>query len=111
MPVNIRSIILPVQDLNRAKAMYSKLFGVQPYIDESYYVAFNVAGQDVGLDPNRHRGMTGPIAYWNVTDIHQTIQQLVDDGGEVQQDVHDVGGGMVVAIVKDPSGNVIGLAQ
>ena len=30
-------------------------------MDQPYYVGYNVAGQDIGLDPNGHRqGMTGP---------------------------------------------------
>jgi hypothetical protein len=57
----IKTFIYPVTDLARAKALYSKLLGVEPYMDEAYYVGFSVAGQDIGLDPHGHsQGMTGP---------------------------------------------------
>jgi len=46
------TIIYPVEDLNRAKALFSKLLGVKPYVDESYYVGFKVGYQDIGLYPN-----------------------------------------------------------
>jgi predicted enzyme related to lactoylglutathione lyase len=36
---------------------------------------------------------------------------LVDAGAETQQEVTDVGGGKLVATVKDADGNVIGLLQ
>jgi predicted enzyme related to lactoylglutathione lyase len=40
-----------------------------------------------------------------------TRQSLVDAGGQVHKDVHDVGGGKLIAFAKDRSGNVIGLMQ
>jgi predicted enzyme related to lactoylglutathione lyase len=85
---------------------------VEPYIDEAYYAAFNVGGQDVGLDPNGHsKGMTGPIAYWHVDDIDKSLEALLDAGAEAAQPVQDVGGGTLIATVKDADGNVTGLFQ
>lgn len=67
---------------------------------------------DVGLDPNGHaQGMTGPIGYWQVDDIRARLGALVEAGAEVLQDVKDVGGGKLVASVKDADGNGIGLIQ
>jgi len=51
MTEGIRTIIYPVKDIAQAKTLYSRLLGVKPYMDEAYYVAFSVGGQDVGLDP------------------------------------------------------------
>jgi hypothetical protein len=67
----------PVTDLATAEPLYSKLFGVAPYMDETYYVGFNVEGHDVGLDPHGHRkGMTSPVtikdADGNVVGLLQT---------------------------------------
>lgn len=36
---------------------------------------------------------------------------LVDAGGETVQDVKDVGGGLLIATVKDAAGNTLGLRQ
>jgi predicted enzyme related to lactoylglutathione lyase len=36
---------------------------------------------------------------------------LLEAGAEVQQATRDVGGGKLIAIVKDPDGNSIGLIQ
>jgi predicted enzyme related to lactoylglutathione lyase len=64
------------------------------------------------LDPNGHsQGMTGPIAYWEVSDIKQSLQELVDAGAQIVQDPKDVGGGKLIATVKDADGNVSGLSQ
>jgi predicted enzyme related to lactoylglutathione lyase len=85
---------------------------VEPYIDEPYYAALNVGGHDVGLDPNGHgKGMTGPIAYWHVDDINKSLDTLLDAGAEADQAIQDVGGGTLIATVKDADGNVTGPFQ
>jgi predicted enzyme related to lactoylglutathione lyase len=112
MTEGVKTIIYPVTDLARAKTLYGKLLGVEPYMDEPYYVGFTIEGQDIGLDPNGHsQGMVGPVAYWHVDDIEKTLQNLLDSGAETQQEPRDVGGGKLTASVKDTDGNVIGLLQ
>jgi predicted enzyme related to lactoylglutathione lyase len=78
----------------------------------AYYVGFRAGDQEIGLDPNGHKsGMTGPIAYLPVDDIQSSLQQLLDAGAQVHQGVRDIGGGMLVATVKDADNNILGLRQ
>jgi predicted enzyme related to lactoylglutathione lyase len=112
MNQGIRTIIYPVTDIAQAKMFYSKLLGVEPYMDEAYYVGFRIEDQEIGLDPHGHaKGMTGPVGYWQVNDIRNSLQSLLDSGAQVQQTVRDVGGGKLIASLKDADGNVIGLMQ
>ncbi|MFF8864072.1 VOC family protein [Streptomyces sp. NPDC015139] len=112
MTAGVQTIIYPVKDLERAKPLFAALLGVEPYVDEPYYVGFKAAGQDVGLDPNGHaKGMTGPVPYWHVTDLRGRLAALLAAGAELLQDAQDVGGGRLVASVKDPDGNLVGLLQ
>jgi predicted enzyme related to lactoylglutathione lyase len=112
MTAGVRTIIYPVKDLARAKAVFGALLGVEPYADEPYYVGYKAAGQDVGLDPNGHaKGMTGPVPYWHVDDIRTALAGLLEAGAEVLQDVQEVGAGRQIAFVKDADGNLIGLLQ
>ena len=112
MNQGMKTIIYPVKDVAKAKKLFSELLGAEPTMDQPYYVGFNIAGQDVGLDPNGHsQGMTGPVAYWNVDDINECLERLLAAGAEALQEVKDVGGGKLIASVKDPDGNVIGLIQ
>ncbi|WAZ19570.1 glyoxalase [Streptomyces cinnabarinus] len=112
MTAGVQTIIYPVKDLDRAKAVFGALLGVEPYADEPYYVGYKDAGQDVGLDPNGHaKGMTGPVPYWHVDDIRSTLAALLEAGAESLQDVQDVGGGRLIASVKGADGNLIGLVQ
>lgn len=112
MTTGMRTIIFPVTNLDGAKTLYGQLLGVAPSMDAPYYVQFNVGGHEIGLDPNGHKqGMTGPVAYWDVDDIQETVRQLVAGGAQLQQPVRDVGGGLLVAVVRDGDGNPIGLKQ
>ena len=55
----------------------------------------------IGLDPNGHKA--GTTAYHHVDDIKKGLQLLLDAGA--------LGGGKLIAIVKDADGNIIGLLQ
>ncbi len=112
MNKGIPLIIFPVSDIAKAKTLFSKVMGVQPYTDQPYYVGFMVGEQEIGLDPNGHKaGLTGPIGYWQVDNIKESLQVFLDVGGQTLQDVKDVGGGKLIATVKDSSGNIHGLMQ
>jgi predicted enzyme related to lactoylglutathione lyase len=112
MTTGMSTVIYPVHDLGRAKAVYGALLGSAPVTEEPYYVGFAVAGHDVGLDPHGHRkGMTGPVGYRPVDDLEARLQALLDGGAELHQVIRDVGGGKLIASVTDPDGNVIGLLQ
>src|SRR5438067_10776192 len=112
MNQGIRTVIYPVKDIAQAKRLYSTLLGVEPYADGAYYVGFRVGDQEIGLDPHGHnKGMTGPVGYFPVSDVQTSLQALLDAGAQVQQEVQDVGGGKLIAWVKDTDGNMIGLLQ
>lgn len=84
---------------------------IRPGLEIVIY-GFDVHGHDVGLDPNGHtKGMTGPVAYRHVDDINERLEAPLDAGAEAQQPITDVGGGKLIATVKDADGNLIGLVQ
>jgi len=112
MNEGIRTFIYPVKDIARAKTLYSKLLGIEPYADGAYYVGFRVGDQEIGLDPNGHNaGMTGPVGYYHVSDIEESLRLLLDAGAQIQQEVKDVGGGKLIASVSEADGNIVGLIQ
>ncbi|TMM06890.1 MAG: glyoxalase [Actinobacteria bacterium] len=112
MTSGMSTVVYPVKDLAGAKTLYGRLLGVEPYADQPYYVGFRLGDLELGLDPNGHsQGMTGPVGYWEVDDIEKTLELLFAAGAEEQQAIRDVGGGKLIASVKDADGNVTGLAQ
>jgi predicted enzyme related to lactoylglutathione lyase len=112
MNQGIGTIIYPVKDIAQAKNLFSKLLGVEPYMDQPYYVGYKIGNQDIGLDPNGYnRGMTGAVGYYHVSDIDKTLRLLREAGATNVQEVKDVGGGKLIASVTSAEGNVIGLIQ
>ncbi|MEV0632205.1 VOC family protein [Nonomuraea wenchangensis] len=108
----IRTVLHPVSDLGRAKAVYAALLGVQPQADSPYYVGFEAEGQHIGLVPGGGpQAMTTPVAYWHVEDLDAKLAELTAAGAVVREAAHEVGGGRRVATVTDPDGNVLGLLQ
>ena len=70
MDQGLSLFVYPVKDPARAKALYAKFLGVEPYADGAYYLGYWIGDQETGLDPNGHnKGMTGPIGYRRVGDI------------------------------------------
>ncbi len=109
MNKGIKTVIYPVKDMARAKTQFRTLLGVEPYADQPYYVGFKVGDQDIGLDPNGHNA--GMTAYYHVSDIKQSLQSLLDAGSQIVREIKVVGGGRLIASVRDADGNIIGLVQ
>ena len=108
----IKTVLHPVSDLEKAKAVYTALLGMEPTSDSPYYVGYEAEGQQIGLVPNAaQQGMTSPIAHWHVSDIEAKLAEVTAAGATVKQSPRDVGGGRLVASFADPDGNVLGLIQ
>ena len=108
----IKTVLHPVTDLTKAKAVYTALLGVSPQTDESYYVGYEAEGQHIGLVPaGGPPGLTSPVTYWHVPDIEAKLAEVTAAGATVKEAAHNVGGGRLVATVTDPDGNVLGLIQ
>jgi predicted enzyme related to lactoylglutathione lyase len=108
----IKTVLHPVTDLAKSKAVYTALLGIDPQADAPYYVGYDVEGQHIGLVPNGGpQGMTSPIAYWHVSDINAKLAEVTAAGATVKDAPKDVGGGRLVASFNDPDGNVLGLVQ
>ena len=110
----LATVIYHVSDVDRAKAWYATAFEQQPYVDEPFYVGFNIAGYELGLDPDPNSASgTGAsaIAYWGVADAEAALARLVELGATDRLGVQDVGDGIRMASVIDPFGNVFGIIE
>jgi predicted enzyme related to lactoylglutathione lyase len=108
----IKTVLHPVSDLAKAKAVYTALLGIPPQADAPYYVGYDAEGQHIGLVPRGGPGsMASPVAYWQVADIEAKLAEVTAAGATVKEPARDVGGGRLVATFTDPDGNVLGLLQ
>ena len=89
-------------------------FQQQPYFDQPFYVGFNIAGYELGLQPNQSGDAPGPgggIAYWRVANVEGAAGHFVTMGASIRTPVRDVGDAIRVATITDPFGNTIGLIE
>ena len=114
MLLGLRTVIYKAPDPARAKEWYRKVFDLEPYFDEPYYVGFNVGGFELGLDPDAEGEAPGPggtVAYWGVASLFRTLRHVQANGVEIVSPLRDVGGGVLVATIRDPFGNLLGLIE
>jgi predicted enzyme related to lactoylglutathione lyase len=107
----LRTAIYPVGDITDGKAWYRQVLGCEPYFDEPFYVGFAVGGFELGLIPDGTPSAAGAQVFWGVPDAAAELSRLEGLGAVVHEPVKDVGGGIKVASVKDPFGNVFGLIE
>jgi predicted enzyme related to lactoylglutathione lyase len=111
MILGLRTAIYPAPDLAAAKRWYADVLGVAPYFDEPFYVGFSVGGFELGLVPDGTPGTSGPQPLWGVANIEAAHSRLIQLGAKPLDPIVDVGGGIKVAAVLDPSGNRFGLIE
>lgn len=109
MITGLRTVTYPVTDLAAATAWYQAVLERPPYFDEPFYVGFEAGGFELGLVPDGTPGPDGATAYWGSSDIDGEIERLVALGATVHDPLSDVGGGVRVAALRDPFGNLFGL--
>jgi predicted enzyme related to lactoylglutathione lyase len=111
MFLGLRTAIYPTSDVALSKKWFSELLGAEPYFDEPFYVGFNVAGYELGVVPAGDGDGGGMTTYWGVADADAALARLVGAGAVVREPVNEVGGGIRVASVREPGGNVLGVIE
>jgi predicted enzyme related to lactoylglutathione lyase len=109
--IGLRTVVYPVSDMAQAKAWYSDVFGCSPYFDQPFYAGFAVGGFEMGLIPDGEPSAEGAIAYWGVSDAAAELKRLAQLRVVIHEPLKDVGGGVKVAAIKDPFGNLIGIIE
>ncbi|MEZ4804269.1 MAG: VOC family protein [Bacteroidia bacterium] len=108
----LRTCIYKVGDLEKAKQWYSKAFDSKPTFDEVFYVGFNIKGFELGLLPEEKPTQIKTdtvLTYWGVDSIEEAYQHLLECGAKEHEAPNNVGGELMLATVKDPWGNIIGI--
>ena len=108
----LRTCIYRVTDLPAATEWYTKAFGKGPYFNEPFYVGFDVGGYELGLQPQEKPTTGDPenvLTYWGVDDVQAEYDRLLELGATSHEAPTNVGGPLIVATVRDPWWNIIGL--
>lgn len=109
--LGLRTVIYAAPNLKQTRDWYAQVLGIDPYFDEPFYVGFSVGGYELGLDPSLTPADGSTLSYWGVTDIMAAHTHFLRLGATAHSPIADVGGGIRVAAVRDPFGNVVGLIE
>ena len=110
--LGLRTTIYKVGDIQKATEWYSKAFATAPYFNEPFYVGFNIAGYELGLQPEEiptTNKVESVVSYWGTENIQEAYDRLIDLGATENEKPENVGGEIMTATVKDPFVNVVGL--
>jgi predicted enzyme related to lactoylglutathione lyase len=111
----LKAVVYHAADLKRAKTWYSTVLGIQPHIDQPFFVGFSISGFELGLDPDAAEapgGNAGAVAYWGVADVAAAVAWLVSHGATNRSGVLEfLGGSVKLATVLDPFGNIFGVME
>lgn len=115
MLLGLRTTVYYVANIEEAKEWYTKVLGIKPYFNEPFYVGYNIGGYELGLHPGEANKVTekhvGAVSYWGVNNIQTALKHLLLMGASLHDDAQDVGGGIYVATVVDPFGNIFGIIE
>jgi len=107
----LRTTIYFVNDIKEATKWYSNLLETKPYFEEECYVGFNIGGYELGLSPQAddYEKKASVIAYWGVEDMNVNFAKIEKSGAKVNEEIMDVGEGILMASFFDPWGNIFGI--
>ncbi|TKB47358.1 VOC family protein [Ferrimonas sediminicola] len=107
---------IPVANLDRAAAFYSKVLGIGVTLDEVEGRRFAVLEHELGnggclvVDEIRVSSQQGILIYLNVDGrIGEAVEQVTNMGGTVLQGVHSLGPYGFRALILDSEGNCLAL--
>ncbi len=106
--LGLRSLIYPAPDIEASKIWWTHVLGKEPYFDDGGYVGFDLAGYELGLN-SWSKDLKGPITYLGVDDVHAAVEELQAQGANLLMGPSDVGGGILLADLLSPQGEVFGV--
>jgi len=109
----LRSCIYRVPDLAEASSWYGKVFDATPYFENEFYIGFDIDGYELGLLKGKgpDRVELSGLSYWATNDIEQSISRFKAEGAKLEEEIMDVGDGVLLAALSDPWNNGIRLIE
>jgi predicted enzyme related to lactoylglutathione lyase len=105
-------LYVAVSDLSQAKSFYSKLFSVEPYLENDNFVGFEISGGRFGA--LKESAYAYPVTRGNsavpnirVADVQAEFERVKGlEPSMIQESITDLGA-MKLFMFADPDGNVI----
>lgn len=100
---------IPALDVERSAAFYEAMFGWRIEHPHPSFEAPALIGQWVEDRPPASDA--GPLLWIHVDDIEQALERTTRTGGDIIEPPSADGPTRILAIIRDPAGNAIGIVQ
>jgi uncharacterized protein len=109
VPGQLSYLQIPAINVQKSAEFYARVFGWHVDHPHPGFLAPGLIGQWVtDRPPTRDAGL---LPWLNVDDIHEAMKLVRAHGGEVLEHPTPDGPDRLLATVRDPAGNVVGLVQ
>jgi len=106
--LGLSSLIYPTKDIETSKKWWSEALGVAPYFESDGYVGFDLGGYELGFNSDSAT-LGGPLTYIAVDDVDDAVKELTAKGAALLLGPTHVGGGIIIADIESPNGDVFGV--
>ena len=109
---HLESVVLFVEDIGLAAAWYAEIFEGEVAWENPRFAYVKAPGLVIGFHPADSKcpgGVGGTTAYWEVTDLGETLEYLVSRGAKLHRGPALTSFGAGAAMLIDPFGCTIGL--
>ena len=111
MTRGLKATIYYVDDIAKARDWYNKALSTGPYLDQPYYVGYDIGGSEFGLEPGDSKKGNNVVAYWGVENIENELKRLIGLGAKENKGVQVVNRDVKIASIVDPFGNILGIIE
>jgi predicted enzyme related to lactoylglutathione lyase len=113
--------VMLADDLQAAKAWYTRALGIEPYFNRAEYIEFRLGDyqHEFGILDRKYStaepgalprpAPAGVVTYWHVDDVTATMEHFISLGARELEAPREYGAGFIGASVIDPFGNILGL--
>ena len=107
--------MLPVRDIERARAAYARVFGLEKVFENGDPVGFMILKRDAAelhltLQP-AHKAVTFNVAHMLVSDAEETCRRCKAEGFRILKGLDDKDYGLRAFVFADHDGNRIDVGQ
>ncbi len=108
----LKRVVYHVADIEKAKNWYREILEAEPTFDAPFAVFFQIGDCGLILIPKANPELKSDdklVAYWGVDDVDYAYKRLLQQGATPHTGINTGFGGMRMASVLDPFGNILGI--
>ncbi len=110
----LKRVVYQVADIEKAKNWYREILEAEPTFDAPFIVFFQIGDSGLVLVPKANPEFKSDdmvVAYWGVNDVDYAYERLLQFGAAQYTGVRTGFGGIRLANVLDPFGNILGITD